>query len=270
MQVGFIGLGFLGTKIARGIVEGGFDTVVYDVNPEALESFTERNVTIASSIAEVAKGSEIVEVCVINDAQVDEVVAGPDGLLKTPMQTGSIIVIHSTISPATCRRLSEQAAAVGVSLVDAALTSNVDRNTRVVLVGGDADVFERCLPVFESFATREKITLVGPVGSGEVVKIVNNFLLFANMGSATAALELGERLGVPGEFMESTLMNGSGTSQGIKTLLTPINDRSSLIRMGTKDVNLAIDVAALAGIEVRELAQAAQEGLAAMQARISK
>jgi 3-hydroxyisobutyrate dehydrogenase-like beta-hydroxyacid dehydrogenase len=268
MQVGFIGLGHLGSKLARGIVDGGFDTVLYDVNPEAMRPFTDANVTLASSIGEVAKGSDIIGICVVNDVQLEDVVAGPHGLLNERMDPGSIIVVHCTVSPVTCRRLQDQAAMVGVSLIDAALTGNRDRSTRVVLVGGNAEVFARCLPVFETFAQRERIQHVGPlVGSGEVVKLVNNFLLIANMGSAAEALDLGERLGVPRAVIETTLTNGSGTSQGIKSLLTPSVEATSFVALATKDVTLAIEMATSAGIEVNELSNAAQLGLAALQER---
>jgi 3-hydroxyisobutyrate dehydrogenase-like beta-hydroxyacid dehydrogenase len=270
LKVGFIGLGFLGSRVARGIIEDGFDTMLYDVNPEATTQFTESNAFKAASIADVGKACDIVGVCVVNDAQVEDVVAGPDGLLAAPMKPGSAIAIHSTVSPITCRRLEALATQAGVGLVDAALTGNHGRDTRIVLVGGDKDVFKRCIPVFQSFATPERIQLVGPVvGSGEVVKLVNNFLLFANMGSAAAALDLGEQLGVPRPVMEATLTNGSGTSQGIKSLLTPSVGAASFVALATKDVTLAMEMAASAGIDVSELAEAAQAGLSAMRARLS-
>jgi 3-hydroxyisobutyrate dehydrogenase-like beta-hydroxyacid dehydrogenase len=269
VQVGFIGLGFLGGTLARGIFEGGFDTLLYDADPAVLKLFTAPNVTHASSVAEVASASDIVGVCVEGGAQVEDVVGGPNGLLSGAMPRGSIIVIHSACNPAICKRLEERAAVAGVSLIDAPITTNRDRSVRTVVVGGDRKAFERCLPVFESFADREQVLHLGVVGSGEVVKLLNNFLLVVNIGASAAALALGERLGVPRAVIESALTDGSGTSQGIKSLLTPRAGAANLLRLMTQDVAATVEMLESAGVEAADLARRAELGLAALRTRAS-
>ena len=218
-EIGFVGLGFLGGTLARSASDSGFDTLLYDAH-EMVQSFTGRHVKYATSLGAVARASDMVGVCIVGDAAVEDAVGGPEGLLNGPMQPGSVIALHSAVRPVTCSRLHEKAAALGVGLIDAPVITNRDRATRTIVVAGDAGTYQRYLPVLLTMASEDHVLYLGPVvGSAEVVKLLNNLLMVVNMGAATVALKFGERLGVARAVMESTLTNGSGRSQGLDTLL---------------------------------------------------
>jgi 3-hydroxyisobutyrate dehydrogenase len=123
MKVGFIGLGMQGKYMAVNLAEAGYDLMVYDTRSEPLEELARAGAKIARSNAEVAKHAEIVQVCVLNDAQVEAVVAGPKGLLETAAP-GAIIVIHSTIAPATLSKLAPLVAQKRVEIIDAPVSGS--------------------------------------------------------------------------------------------------------------------------------------------------
>ncbi len=108
------------------------------------------------------------------------------------LKPGGVIAMHSTVHPETCHRLAEKAAAQGVSVIDAPVSGGapaVAEGRLLVMVGGDADVVERCRPVFESYA--DPIVHLGELGSGQITKLLNNLLFTANLATAASTLALG-------------------------------------------------------------------------------
>ncbi|WP_280364150.1 NAD(P)-dependent oxidoreductase, partial [Nocardia abscessus] len=118
MRVGFIGLGSQGAPMARRIVEGGYPTTLWARRPAALEPFADTAAVTAASPAALAARSDLVCLCVVGDADVREVVTGDNGVLAG-LAPGSIIAVHSTVHPDTCRELAESAAAQQVAVIDA-------------------------------------------------------------------------------------------------------------------------------------------------------
>lgn len=117
MKVGFIGLGTQGKYLAVNLAEAGHDLMVHDLRREPLEALAAVGARVARSAKEVGAHAEVVEICVLNDAQVEEVVAGPEGVLAGAA-AGTIIAVHSTIEPATIARLAALAATREVELID--------------------------------------------------------------------------------------------------------------------------------------------------------
>lgn len=145
----------------------------------------------------MAAESDLVCLCVVGDADVEEVISGDNGVLAG-LSPGGIIAIHSTVHPDTCRRLAQHCADKGVSVIDAPVSGGgpaAAAGTLLVMVGGDADVVDRCRPVFETYA--DPVVHLGDLGSGQVTKLLNNLLFTANLGTAATALALGEQLGWP-------------------------------------------------------------------------
>ncbi len=197
MRVGFIGLGSQGGPMARRIVEGGFETTLWARRAASLEPYADTAAKSAGSPAELAAASDLVCVCVVGDDDVREVLYGESGVLAG-LASGGIVAIHSTVHPDTCREIAEKAAAQGVSLIDAPVSGGapaVEEGKLLVMIGGEEDVADRCRPVFATYA--DPIVHLGPVGSGQVTKILNNLLFTANLGSAATTLELGKSLGIP-------------------------------------------------------------------------
>jgi 3-hydroxyisobutyrate dehydrogenase len=218
LKVGFIGLGSQGGPMARRIVEGGYPTTLWARTPATLEPFADTPAKVAESPAELAAVSDLVCLCVVGDADIEEITGDQHGLLAA-MKPGSVIAVHSTVHPHTCRKLAKQAAAQGVSVVDAPVSGGggaAEQRRLLVMVGGDADVVERCRPVFETYG--DPVVHLGELGSGQTTKLLNNLLFTANLGTAATALSLAKALGVSPDRLIEVVSRGSGNSFALNAL----------------------------------------------------
>ncbi len=267
MRVGFIGLGSQGGPMARRIVEAGYQTTLWARRPATLEPFADTPATLAASPADLAAASDLVCLCVVGDADIEEITGGEGGLLAA-MEPGGVIAVHSTVHPGTCRRLAEKARARGISVVDAPVSGGggaASEGRLLVMVGGDADVIERCRPVFETYA--DPVVHLGDVGSGQTTKLLNNLLFTANLGTAAAALSLAEALGVSADRLVDVVSRGSGNSFALNAL----GGAGGLERLaglaGTllrKDVRLIAELAERASADPGAVLDAADATLASM------
>lgn len=201
--------------MARRIADAGFRTVLWARRPEVLTEFQGPNVETASSPADLASRSDLVGICVWADEDVRAVMNGDDGLLEGS-RPGTVIAIHSTVAPATCRELAADAAERNVIVLDVPVSGGRDvalTGSLTVAIGGDEQAAERCRPVFESFG--DPVVYAGPVGSAQSAKLINNALLAANLAVADDALALGASLGIGGEAIAQLLRSGSGRSYGL-------------------------------------------------------
>jgi 3-hydroxyisobutyrate dehydrogenase len=232
--------------MARRIVEGGYSTTLWARRPASLDLFADTAAKIAESPAELGAASDLVCLCVVGDADIDEVTGGEYGVLAA-MKPGSVIAVHSTVHPNTCRELAKKADAQGVSVIDAPVSGGgpaASQGRLLVMVGGDADVVERCRPVFETYA--DPVIHLGDLGSGQTTKLLNNLLFTANLGTAAAALSLADALGVSPDRLTEVVSRSSGNSFALNTL----GGSGGLDRLaglaGTllqKDVRLVVDLA---------------------------
>ncbi|OBF14869.1 NAD(P)-dependent oxidoreductase [Mycobacterium sp. ACS4331] len=271
MRVGFIGLGSQGGPMARAIVDSGITTTLWARRPASLEPYADTAAKVAGTPAELAAASDIVCLCVIGDDDVRQLAYGDDGLLAG-LKPGGIIVIHSTVHPDTCRELAEKASAQGVSVVDAPVSGGgpaVEAKQLLVMVGGDEADIEKCRPVFETYA--DPIVHLGPLGAGQVSKILNNLLFSANLGAAISLLELGEQLGVARTKLGEVLTRGSGTSKALNSIATFGGTLEHLAPIAgallQKDVRLAADLASKAGAQEGTVFVAADTALDRMDSR---
>lgn len=218
MKVGFIGLGSQGGPMARRIVEGGYETTLWARRPATLEPFADTAAIVAGSPAELAASSDVVCLCVVGDADVEEITGGEGGLLAA-MKPGGVIAVHSTVHPDTCRGLAKKAGNKGVSVIDAPVSGGgpaASEGRLLVMVGGDTDVVERCRPVFETYA--DPVIHLGDLGTGQTTKLLNNLLFTANLGTAATALSLAESLGVSTDRLVEVVSRGSGNSFALNAL----------------------------------------------------
>ncbi|OBI43126.1 6-phosphogluconate dehydrogenase [Mycobacterium kyorinense] len=269
MQVGFIGLGSQGAPMARRIVEAGFPTTLWARRPASLEPFGDTAAKVAESPAELAAASDLVCLCVVGDADIEEVAGGENGLLAG-IKPGSVIAVHSTVHPKTCHDLAKKADAQGVSVIDAPVSGGapaVEQCRLLVMVGGDADVVERCRPVFETYAN--PIVHLGDLGSGQTTKLLNNLLFTANLGTAASALSLGEALGVLPARLAEVISRGSGNSFALNALG---GDAGGLDRLAglagallQKDARLVADLADTAAVACGAVLDAADATLTRME-----
>jgi 3-hydroxyisobutyrate dehydrogenase-like beta-hydroxyacid dehydrogenase len=212
MKVGFIGLGMQGKYMAVNLVEAGYDVTVYDTRSEPLEALAAAGAKIAKSNAEVAKHAEVVQVCVLNDAQVEAVVTGPAGLLETAAP-GTTIVIHSTIQTQTIEKLAPLCAAKNVEIMDAPVSGSEKgaiAKTMSFMVGGSAEALAKVRPLFET--SGPKIQHVGPLGDGTKAKLAHQIIITVNMMAAYEGMKVGVDAGLDPKILEKVIREGLAQS----------------------------------------------------------
>ncbi len=267
MNVGFIGLGSQGGPMARRIIEAGYPTTLWARKPATLEPFADTPATLAASPAELAAASDLVCLCVVGDADIEEITQGERGLLAA-MKPGGVIAIHSTVHPNTCRELANEARTHSVSVIDAPVSGGgpaAAEGRLLLMAGGDADVVQRCRPVFETFA--DPVIHLGELGSGQTTKLLNNLLFTANLGTAAAALSLAGALGVDPDRLADVISRSSGHSFALNALggiggLDRLADVAGGLLQ--KDVRLVVDLAHRAGASAGAVLDAADATLALM------
>jgi 3-hydroxyisobutyrate dehydrogenase-like beta-hydroxyacid dehydrogenase len=234
-----------------------------------LEPFADTAAKTAQSPAELAAASDLVCVCVVGDDDVREVLVGDTGVLAG-LAPGGIVAIHSTVHPDTCRDIAKSAAAQDVSVIDAPVSGGapaVADKQLLVMAGGDADIVARCRPVFATYA--DPIVHLGPLGSGQIAKILNNVLFTANLGTAFNTLELGESLGIPRDRLCEVISRGSANSKAFGSVAAFGGTLDQLASMAgallRKDVRHAASLADAASVTQGTVFDAADAALDVME-----
>jgi 3-hydroxyisobutyrate dehydrogenase-like beta-hydroxyacid dehydrogenase len=261
-RVGAVGLGNMGAPIARSIYRAISDLIVYDLRPEALDSFREDGVLCATSLAELGR-CRVVAVTVNNDRQVLEVV----GDLAPELEAGAVIVVHSTVLPDTMHAAGEIAAGHGLAIVDAAVSGGAwvaERGELTLMVGGDADAVARCRPELDAIGT---VNHLGELGSGQAVKILNNLMQAASWLASCQCLEVAHSLGISEDALRAIANNGSGASWSLEHLEelddmiqnhTLADNLAELVSFVSKDSWSALLVARSAGLHLPLFAMIAE------------
>ena len=223
--IGLIGLGIIGSKIAEHVAGVGYRIAVYDARPEAVEEAVAAGARAAGSAAEVAAVTDTVLVCVQNDAQCEEVLTGPEGILRSA-RPGLAVAILSTVHPHTITRLATAAAEQGVVLVDAPMVGqgreHIPQGLLWVVVGGTDAEFARVAPVLRTFAGRALHT--GPLGSGAVLKLAHNVMVYGGYLATIEALELARVAGVADGLVQEVTEH-TGTLSPQSAILAEIYER---------------------------------------------
>lgn len=209
-KIGFIGVGIMGSGMAANLVRAGHDVVVWNRTRSKAETL--EGVAVATTPVEVAKACPLVMICVSDTPDVREVVEGEGGVLEG-IESGAVIVDHSTISPSATVQLAEAAADRGASWIDAPISGGsegAERGTLSIMVGGAAADVERIRPYLEAYGT--SITHVGGVGAGQTVKLVNQILVVINQWAASEALLLAQAAGVDLEAALAAVEGGAAGS----------------------------------------------------------
>jgi 3-hydroxyisobutyrate dehydrogenase-like beta-hydroxyacid dehydrogenase len=207
--IGFIGVGFMGHGMAKNIVEKGYSlTVMGHRNRAPVEDLLGRGAKEAKSVAELARASTIVFLCVTGSKEVEAMIRGPEGLAAN-LAKGAIIVDCSTSDPTSTTALFHECAAHGITLVDAPLgrtPKEAWEGTLDTMVGATDEVFARVKPVFETWAGR--IVHIGGPGEGHKMKLVNNFLSLGYAALYSEALVLAQKVGIAPAKFDSVIRGG--------------------------------------------------------------
>jgi 3-hydroxyisobutyrate dehydrogenase-like beta-hydroxyacid dehydrogenase len=195
-RIGFIGLGGMGERMARRLIERGFHVIVFDRTQKRMDPLLALGAAAADSLRTLAVSSDVIISCVTDDGAVMGIYAGTWGVLASARR-GTIVIDMSTVLPATSRSLAELGRERGIEVLDVPISGSTpaaEAGTVILFGGGDREVFERCDPIFKALS-REHYYL-GPNGAGNEMKLVVNTLLGVGMQAIAEATALGEQIGL--------------------------------------------------------------------------
>lgn len=211
-SLGFIGLGIMGRGMVKNLLDAGFEVRAWNRTAERVRPFLEAGATAGSDPADVAAHADIVITCVSDTPDVREVILGERGALAGA-RPGSLIVDMSTISPAVTRQIAARLEEGGVHMLDAPISGGSEgaaKGTLSIMVGGEAAQVERAMPAFRAMG--KTITHVGPIGSGQLVKIVNQIVVVVNMLAVGEGLLLAQAGGLDlGKTLEAITGGAAGS-----------------------------------------------------------
>jgi 3-hydroxyisobutyrate dehydrogenase-like beta-hydroxyacid dehydrogenase len=226
-HLAFIGLGVMGRNIAAHLVRAGHDVQVYNRTQERAEQFVrEHGGRVQPTAAAAASGAHAVLLCVGNDEHVRQVTEGPDGVFQT-LREGALLIDHSTTSAELARALSSEAATRGIGALDAPVSGGqqgAEQGTLTIMAGGRADHFEQASPLFEAYAKHAR--LLGPSGSGQLAKMVNQICIAGVLQGLAEGLHFAELAGLdPAEVVEVISQGAAQSWQMVNRHATMIEDK---------------------------------------------
>jgi 3-hydroxyisobutyrate dehydrogenase-like beta-hydroxyacid dehydrogenase len=206
----------MGYPIAANLLKAQLPLTVFDVRAEPVAELGTRGSAAASSAAELARRCDLIGVCVVNDAQVLDVVSGPAGLLAGA-RPGSVVMLHSTIYPDTCREVERRCAEHGVEVLEVTVSGYSDKAASAdltLMIGGSDEVMARCEPYLSAIG-KHRFHL-GPVGAGNAAKLANNVMaIFGKLG-AYEGLNVARANGIDVGKMVDVAMVSTGYSEALR------------------------------------------------------
>ncbi len=218
LRVGFIGLGLMGRPMSLNLLKAGFPLVVWNRTPSKVDSVVKAGAVLGGSPADVASRSDVVITMVSDSPDVEQVVLGPGGVIEGARR-GSVVVDMSTISPAVTRSIAQRLAAKGVAMLDAPVsggTGGAQNATLSIMAGGDPEVLERCMPVFQAMGQR--VTHCGPIGMGQVTKLVNQIIVTGTLSAVCEGLLFGAKAGADLQAVQRAVSGGAANSWQLENL----------------------------------------------------
>jgi 3-hydroxyisobutyrate dehydrogenase len=209
-RIGLVGLGDQGRPIARRLLDAGWPLSVHARRAEVAEEFRAMGAAALAPEA-LARASDLLLLVVVDSAQLRDLLEGQDML--SALRPGSIVAVHSTITPDEVRSLGAAAAREGIHLIDTPVSGGRDRSYAgdlAIFAGGEAAAIDAARPAFAAYASR--IVRLGEVGAGQAAKLLNNYFYAAHLSTAAKAIELIDALGIDRVAAAAALPGGSGAS----------------------------------------------------------
>jgi len=192
MNIGFIGLGRMGGPMSARLVANNYPLRVCDVNPEACAPSAAKGATVCATPAEVARQADLIVTSLPGPREVDSVMRGEEGIFSA-LRPGALLVETSTLAPAHSRALSALCLQAGAEYLDAPVSNGVAAAVRgdlTIMAGGSAQAYEKALPVLRCMASH--VYHMGPVGAGNVAKLINQMIYLVYVASFCEAARLGD------------------------------------------------------------------------------
>ena len=251
-RLAFLGLGIMGSRMAANLRRAGFELTVWNRTQSTAFAFAaEHGATVADTPAHAAAASDIVITMVVDGDQVEHVLLGSDGV-ATRARPGLLCIDCSTIGPTATRKIAVALEHHGVHLLDAPVTGSSPKaqdGTLTIMAGGSEEDFERARPVLEAMGSL--IVHAGPLGHGQMVKLINNSVAAINATVVGEALLVAKRAGVDLDVLTQVVASGSGASAMLELKSRPMrsHDYTTLFKLEhmLKDVRLCLEEGQAAG-----------------------
>jgi 3-hydroxyisobutyrate dehydrogenase-like beta-hydroxyacid dehydrogenase len=248
IKVAFIGLGVMGYPMAGHLVSAGFDTCVYNRTTEKAQKWADTyQANYADSPKLAAKDADFVFICVGNDDDLRQVVKGEQGVLAG-LKPGAIIVDHTTTSAIVAKELAALAKAQGNDFIDAPVSggqAGAENGVLTVMCGGEQVSYEKAKPVMQAFS--QFTQLLGPVGAGQLCKMVNQICIAGVVQGLSEGLHFAMNAGLDGEKVVETIAKGAAGSWQMenrhKTMLKGEYEFGFAVDWMRKDLGIALDEA---------------------------
>lgn len=245
MKIGFIGVGVMGGPMALNLMKKGFDVSIYTRTKEKAQYVIDAGAHWCDTIAQAAKGTDVVITIVGYPKDVEEVYFGENGIIANA-DKGTVLIDMTTTSPNLSRRIYDEAAANGLSALDAPVSGGdvgAQKGTLAIMVGGDKKTFDKMIPVFEAMGTN--IRYQGAAGNGQHTKMANQIAITGCIASVCEAITYAKNCGLDPQDMFNAISTGAAgswqmTNNGQKIIdgdFTP----GFFVKHFIKDMNIAID-----------------------------
>jgi 3-hydroxyisobutyrate dehydrogenase len=256
-RVGFIGLGNMGGPMCGHLVAAGYDVTAHDLNSEALSRLVSAGARAADSVVDCARGAEVLITMLPAPPQVEAVWLGAGGALSA-LGPGSLAIDMSTSSTAVGARVAAAAGSRGIGVLDAPVAGQsigAQAGTLAIYVGGSDQAFARARELFDVMGDPERVFHVGPSGAGYTVKLLLNLLWFIQSVAVGEVLSVGVRAGVSLDRLHGALVGSPANSvfleRDVRMVLDDGDyDEAFPMRLVTKDLGLAVDLAREVGVPV--------------------
>lgn len=247
LAAGVIGLGSMGLGMAQSMVKRGIKVAGFDINAAAVAKLAEAGGSSASSVADVAKGADVLLVVVVNAAQTDTVLFGEKGAAAV-MKKGSVIISSATMAPDDARKLSAKAEALGLLYLDAPISGGAAKaaiGQLTVMASGSPETFKRARPVLDAIAATV-YELGDAAGIGASFKMVNQLLAGVHIAVACEAVTFAKKLGLDLPTVYKVITASAGNSWMFENRVPHILDGDysprSAVEIFTKDLGIVSDM----------------------------
>lgn len=263
-EVGFIGAGQMGEPMVHRLLDAGVRVRVFVRDEKVGDRLRAHGATLASSLVELARESDIVICCMFSDAQLVDVALTVDGIVSN-MKPGAVFVSHTTGSVDTLHRIADEGRERGISVLDAPVSgtaADIAEGGLTIMLGGDEASTQRVNPILASYGN--PILLTGPLGSALNVKLVNNLLFAANLQLVADAVRLGAAMDIDSNALLRAIAHCSGSSEAVRRAVDAggVEAFADIAKpFLRKDIAVCTEVARETGTDTGLIGRVAAEGL---------
>ena len=243
LRVGFIGLGLMGNLMAKNIQKAGFPLSVYNRSIKKTEEFKANDITVVASPKELVPQSDIIITMVTGARDVEDVLFGPHGVI-TASEKVSTVIDMSTIGPTAAKSIGNTLASHGIEFLDAPVTGGTygAKNAELtIFIGGSTEVYTRAKSVLESMGNN--LQYMGPVGSGQAIKMINNYIIASSIVALSEGMLLADTMGLSRKSLSEALSTTPSVSlamvRKIQNYVTNEYPMNFTIKNMHKDLSLA-------------------------------